>query len=122
MRDGKSSHIRSTLEQVSEERYWYPFGPQTPRRHHHWVSSFFNKLLLIFLAGPRLELSKSLDTDNDGVIQTAHFGKAESTGDDGKKLIDDHNLFVHDTLPPVISLGGYIPGNNYGDDVGFDEF
>lgn len=44
-----------------------------------------------------------------------------STGDDGKKLIDDHNLFVHDTLPPVISLGGYIPGNDYGDNVGIDE-
>ena len=44
-----------------------------------------------------------------------------SPGDDGKKLIDDHNLFVHDTLPPVISLGGYIPGNDYGDNVGIDE-
>jgi len=44
-----------------------------------------------------------------------------SIGDDGKKLIDDHNLFVHDTLPPVISLGGYIPGNDYGDNVGIDE-
>ena len=43
-----------------------------------------------------------------------------STGVDGKKLIDDHNLFVHDTLPPVISLGGYIPGNDYGDNVGID--
>ena len=45
-----------------------------------------------------------------------------STGDDGKTLIDNHNLFVRDTLPPVISLGGCIPGNNYDDDVGFDEF
>jgi len=44
-----------------------------------------------------------------------------STGEDGKTLIDDHNLFVHDTLPPVISLGGYIPGNDYGDNVGIDE-
>ena len=44
-----------------------------------------------------------------------------STTDHGKKLIDDHNLFVHDTLPPVISLGGYIPGNDFGDDVGIDE-
>ena len=44
-----------------------------------------------------------------------------SIGDDGKKLIDDDNLFVHDTLPPVISLGGYIPGNDYGDNVGIDE-
>ena len=39
------------------------------------------------------------------------------SGEDGQK-----ELSVHDTLPPVISLGGYIPGNNYGDDVGFDEF
>ena len=45
-----------------------------------------------------------------------------STGDDGKILIDNHNLFVRDTLPPVISPnGGYIPGNDYGDDVGIDE-
>ena len=56
------------------------------------------------------------------------------SGDDGKTLIDNHNLFVRDTLPPVISLsidedwsfdniptGGYIPGNDYGDDVGIDE-
>ena len=38
------------------------------------------------------ELSKSLDTDNDGVIQTAHFGKAESTGDDGKNDITKADL------------------------------
>ena len=56
------------------------------------------------------------------------------SSDDGKTLIDNHNLFVRDTLPPVISLsidedwsfdniptGGYIPGNDYGDDVGIDE-
>jgi hypothetical protein len=56
------------------------------------------------------------------------------SGEDGKTLIDNHNLFVRDTLPPVISLsidedwsfdniptGGYIPGNDYGDDVGIDE-
>ena len=56
------------------------------------------------------------------------------SGDDGKTLIDNHNLFVRDTLPPVISLsidedwsfdniptGGYIPGIDYGDDVGIDE-
>ena len=58
-----------------------------------------------------------------------------STGDDGKTFIDNHNLFVRDTLPPVISLsidedwsfdniptgGGYIPGNDFGDNVGIDE-
>ena len=56
-----------------------------------------------------------------------------STGDDGKTLIDNHNLFVRDTLPPWIladdedwsfdniPTGGYIPGNDYGDDVGIDE-
>ncbi len=44
-----------------------------------------------------------------------------SITDDGKRLIDDHNLFVYDTLPPVISLGGYIPGNDFGDNVGIDE-
>ena len=57
-----------------------------------------------------------------------------STGDDGKKLIDDHNLFGRDTLPPWILAvdedwdfdniptgGGYIPGNDYGDNVGIDE-
>ena len=56
-----------------------------------------------------------------------------STGDDGKTLIDNHNLFVRDALPPWIladdedwsfdniPTGGYIPGNDYGDDVGIDE-
>ena len=56
-----------------------------------------------------------------------------STGDDGKTLIDNHNLVVRDTLPPWIladdedwsfdniPTGGYIPGNDYGDDVGIDE-
>ena len=56
-----------------------------------------------------------------------------STGDDGKTFIDNHNLFVRDTLPPWIladdedwsfdniPTGGYIPGNDYGDDVGIDE-
>ena len=52
------------------------------------------------------------------------------SGDDGQK-----DLSVHDTLPPVISLsidedwsfdniptgGGYIPGNDFGDNVGIDE-
>jgi len=57
-----------------------------------------------------------------------------STGDDGKTLIDNHNLFVRDTLPPWILAddedwsfdniptgGGYIPGNDFGDNVGIDE-
>ena len=56
-----------------------------------------------------------------------------STGDDGKTLIDNHNLFVRDTLPPWIlaededwsfdniPTGGYIPGNDFGDNVGIDE-
>ena len=56
-----------------------------------------------------------------------------SAGDDGKTLIDNHNLFERDTLPPWIlavdedwsfdniPTGGYIPGNDYGDDVGIDE-
>ena len=56
-----------------------------------------------------------------------------SFGDDGKTLIDNHNLFVRDTLPPGIladdedwsfdniPTGGYIPGNDFGDNVGIDE-
>ena len=38
------------------------------------------------------ELSKSLDTDKDGVIQTAHFRKSGSAGDDGKNDIPKADL------------------------------
>jgi len=110
---------------------------------------------LIFLAGTAglasgediggVEMTTDLD-DGSGDCTPMDFDsfnvyyKVTSTqskcgsGDDGKTLIDNHNLFVRDTLPPVISLsidedwsfdniptGGYIPGNDYGDDVGIDE-
>jgi len=38
------------------------------------------------------KLSKSLDTDKDGVIQTAHFKKSGSDGDDGKTEITKAEL------------------------------
>ncbi|MEC9009157.1 MAG: hypothetical protein VX877_07840, partial [Planctomycetota bacterium] len=37
-------------------------------------------------------LSKSLDTDKDGVIQTAHFRKSGSAADDGKNEITKAEL------------------------------
>ena len=74
---------------------------------------------LIFLAG-----TAGLASGEDiGGVETMTEGCCSDggakcgSGEDGQK-----ELSVHDTLPPVISLGGYIPGNDYGDDVGFDEF
>ena len=76
-----------------------------------------------------------LDFDSFNVYYKVTYTQSKcGSSDDGKTLIDNHNLFVRDTLPPVISLsidedwsfdniptGGYIPGNDYGDDVGIDE-
>ncbi|MEE3283579.1 MAG: MFS transporter, partial [Planctomycetota bacterium] len=61
-------------------------------------------------------LSKSLDTDKDGVIQTAHFRKSGSAADDGKNEITKAELAAVGLTknPDVVSILGK-PGDKNGE-------